>query len=282
MPGFQSALPVVWQAKDATRINEILNHAKVRPWIADAELGVIDFTQAINHPNVFVVLGEHGGFVVTRLLPGVFEVHTHVLPEGRGEWTDGFIQAGIRWLFSHTEAYEIVTRVPERHLPAKATTLRSGMTYEFTPDHDYVFRGKPGPVHVYSIRIQDWAARAPELEETGRWLHHRFAEEGTRLGLLGGGDGPAKERGWTWDALHADMPSHNRYVGATYHLALGGQALKGVNLYNRWALSSHRPTEFLARALPDNRVWFDHTELELLPDGDIRLELETETRSWAA
>ena len=280
---FQSKLPKIERVFEAARANEIINHPAVRPYVADLGSGAIDLAPVATHPDIFILLGEHGVFVLRRLMPGVLEVHTQVLPEGRGEWTDAFIQAGIRWVFTHTEAFEIVTRVPEGHLAAKATTIRSGMTYEFTPDSPYLFRGRLRPVHVYSIRLQEWASRAPEMEDTGAWLHERFAEEGERLGLVGEPRGEALERGIKWGELHEEKPSHNRYVGLAYHMALGGNAGRGVALYNRWALASHRPKHMQSRLLSTDPVciWFDHTELTLLSDGDIRLSLEREVTPWA-
>ena len=280
MSGFQSALPAVWQDKDASRINEILNHPKVRPWVADAENGVLDISDQVASEDVIVLIGEHGGFVLRRHLPGVFEAHTQILPSGRGEWANAFVQAGLRWMFCRTDAFDIFTRVPEGHLPAKALAVVNGFSYEFTADRPYRFLGKDAPVHTYSMRLQDWAAKAPEMEETGRWLHTRFAEEGERIGLLGGG---SNDRGLRWGPLHEDMPSHNRYVGLAYHMAYGGNVARGAALYNRWALASHRPVHLLARMLADSppRIWFDHTELRLLPDGDVALSLEQEVTPWA-
>lgn len=276
MPGFRSELPVIERATNSDRINAIVNHPKIRPWIAPREDGRIDLTAVAGLSSTVILLGEHGGFVLYQLLPGIYEVHTHVLPAGRGAWTDQFIQAGIRWMFTHTDAFEILTRVPKGHLSALATTVRAGMRYEFTSDFPYKFLGKDSKVDVYSFRLQDWAAVAPELEETGRWLHQRFDEEGLRLGLLGEWRGPARTENVRWSPVHDDMPAHNRYVGLVYHMALGGQVQKGVSMYNRWAKVCHRPSEFYAHTVSVNPpiVWFDHTEMALTEDGDIVLSLK--------
>ena len=89
MPGFQSQLPKVWRVHDVGRINEILNHPRVRPWVADAGEGAIDLAAQAESENVAIVLGEHGGFVVWNYGGGCWEVHTQVLPEGRGRWATG-------------------------------------------------------------------------------------------------------------------------------------------------------------------------------------------------
>jgi len=272
MSGFQSKLPHVWRTRDTGRINEILNHPEVRPWVADAGEGRIDLSSQVERDDVAIVLGEHGGFVVWHYGGGIWEVHTQVLPEGRGAWTRDFIQAGIRWLFTKTNAVEVLTRVPDQHSAARVAAIQAGMRYEFTPDRLYRFRGEEAPVHVYSMRLLDWAAKAPEMEETGRWLHSRFAEEGERLGLHTG-EGEARAAGVRWGPLHEDMPSHNRYVGLAYHSAMGKNAARGVLLYNRWAMASHRSPHMLARLVSEDppTLWFDHTTIQLQPDGDIRM-----------
>jgi len=170
MSVFQSKLPRIERVFEAARANEIINHPAVRPYVAALGTGEIDLAPVAAHPDIFILLGDYGVFVLRRLMPGVLEVHTQVLPDGRGEWTDSFIQAGIRWIFTNTDAFEIVTRVPEGHLPAKATTIRSGMTYEFTPDAPYLFRGRLRPVHIYSIGLPKkanawgwWASRRAKL-----------------------------------------------------------------------------------------------------------------------
>ena len=275
---FQSSLPKITRATDAVRINEILNHQSVRPLVSDTA-GAIDLSAVAGNPDIFILLGDHGGFVLTRLMSGVFEAHTQILPEGRGEWALSFVQAGLRWMFTRTEAYDILTRVPDGHLSAKALAVKTGFRYEFTSDHPYQFNGRTVSSDVYSIRLQDWAATAPELVEAGEWLHQRFAKEGDRLGLIDGSHGAAQAAGVRWQPMHDDMPSHNRYVGLTYHMGIGGNLARGVMMYNRWALISHRPAHLLARIVSENTVWFDHTTVELLPDGDIRMSLQIEKRA---
>lgn len=212
---------------EAAAINAILNHALVRPWVADVE-GPIDITSKIaNRANVLLV-GEYGGFFCFCLQPGVYEVHSQVLPAGRGRWMRAFADAGAAWMFERTDAYEIITRVPDGHIAAKALALGAGMRHEFCRPMECQFRGRLRDVHIYSFRVQDWMAMAPGLEEIGAWFHERLNEEARRLGI----QAPA----------HADDPQHNRVVGACWEMARHGQLAKSVLLYNRWSAVTRHAT----------------------------------------
>ena len=71
---------------DAARINEVVNHLEVRPHVGDPSYGVLDVAPLVARPEHWFLMGEHGGFLLSWSAPGVREVHTFVLPEGRGQW----------------------------------------------------------------------------------------------------------------------------------------------------------------------------------------------------
>ena len=209
----------VERALTAERINAIVNHPGVRPWVADGT-GPIDMTPIVSNTRNAVLMGDHGAILFLWFQPGVYEAHTQVLPEHRGQWTMRLIEACARWMFTRSDAIDIITRVPASHIAAKAATEGSGLKLEFTRPKGTLFRGKLMDVHLYSYSLWDWAARAPGIEETGRWLHGRMEQEAARLGM----DVPG----------HEDDPNHNRYVGAAAEMAFGKQGAKGVAFYNRW------------------------------------------------
>lgn len=218
----------------AERINAILNNEAVRPWVADASEGVLDVAPKVSNPDNVLLMGEgnFGAVFFLKLLPGVYEAHTQVVPEARGNWTHLLTEACVRWMFTRTDAYEIVTRVPEGHIAARAAALQQGLRHEFTRSNECRFRGRLVDVHIHSFRVQDWVSVAPGLTEKGQWFHGRLNEEARRLGIK--------------TPSHADDKNHNRYVGASLEMCENGQAVKGVGLYNRWALvSRHKPVQLL-------------------------------------
>lgn len=205
---------------DANHINQVLNHPEVREWVANDTDGVIDLTPAVSDQRNVLLMGEHGGCFFAQIQAGVYEVHTQVLPSGRGKWTRLLTEACARFMFTQTDAYEIVTRIPQPHVAARTAAQQQGMKLEFTRPGEVVFKNQRCDVDIYSFRLQDWAADARGMYSQGQWLHERMEQEAQRLGIT--------------IPTHEPDPNHNQYVGVAIEMAFGGQYLKAVNFYNRW------------------------------------------------
>lgn len=76
------------RSHDAARINAVVNHPEVRPHVGAPEIGELDLTELVERPEHWFLMGDHGGFMLSWSAPGVREVHTFVLPEGRGKWAE--------------------------------------------------------------------------------------------------------------------------------------------------------------------------------------------------
>lgn len=76
------------RSHDAARINAVVNHPEVRPHVGAPEIGELDLTELVKRPEHWFLMGGHGGFMLSWSAPGVREVHTFVLPEGRGKWAE--------------------------------------------------------------------------------------------------------------------------------------------------------------------------------------------------
>jgi hypothetical protein len=221
----------------AKRLNEILNHPDVRPWVADPAEGAIDITSAVRNQNNVLLLGAFGGCLCFKLAPGLYEVHSQFLPEGRGPWALAFVKAGAHWMFTNTDALEIVTRVPYGHQAARTLTVAAGMQLEFTRPDGCMFEGKLTPVDIYTMSLQHWLQKASSLIERGRRVHEEMYAQAKELGVK--------------DKPHADDPDHNRVVGAAFEMAMGGQLMKAIGAYNRWAtLSRHAPISLISATPP--------------------------------
>lgn len=71
---------------DAARINAVVNHPDVRPFVGPEDLGELDLAPVAARPEHWFLMGDHGGFLLSWSAPGVREVHTFILPAGRGRW----------------------------------------------------------------------------------------------------------------------------------------------------------------------------------------------------
>ena len=111
---------------DADRINYLSNHPDIRPHIGGDGASLIDVTDLVaDRDNIFLG-GEHGAFCCTWTAPGVYEIHTLVLPEGRGAWAAQFARCGRDYMAANG-ARHLWTMVHPDARNVKAFTLRSGL-----------------------------------------------------------------------------------------------------------------------------------------------------------
>lgn len=242
----------------AEALNAIVNDPHVRPWVAPGT-ETLDLTFQVENENNVLLVGRYGCCMFLQIQPGIYEVHTQVLREGRGAWTNALTEACVRWMFLRTNCFEIMTRVPNGHIAAKTAALARGMRYEFTRSAECLFRGRMLDVHIYAFRIQDWLASNPTgIQEIGAAFHDRLHAEAARLGVS--------------DPAHGDDENHNLYVGAAVQMVRAGLPVKGVLTYNRWAIvSRHEPIALVSR--DPAVVKIDHGLYVAFQDGDIRVTL---------
>lgn len=236
---------------NAERINAILNHPEVRPWVADGD-GPLDVTPQVKIPGTILLVGQFGACIFYNIMPGVFEVHSQCLPEGRGKWMAAFVKSVLQWMFIKSNCWEVVTRVPHGHVAAKALTLGAAFQREFTRDDQCVFRGKQVPVDIYRLSIHDWIENSVWAEESGSKFHDQLHAEAKRLGIT--------------TPAHEDDPQHNRVAGATVEMARNGQVVKAFMVYSRWAyLARHEPIFLLSEEPPIFKM--DIGNMKILPHG---------------
>lgn len=216
----------------ATRVNEVVNHEEVYPWVHGTVVGPLDLTPVVQDPRNVVLWGEQGGAVFIGLQPSIYEIHVQVLPNGRGRWALEMTQAVLRWMFTKTDAMEIVTRVPKGNIGAKVLAHKVGFTKEFDRPDGWVMDHKSVPVGVWSLQLQKWMATAPGLDKAGQKFHDMLVVEYGKMGKV--------------ESLHPEDPNHDRYVGAAVEMIHGGQPFKAMVFYNRWAkLSGYQEISLL-------------------------------------
>lgn len=238
------------RATSAERINAILNHPDVRPWVADVAEGKLDVSAQVADVGNVCLVGEHGAFFCFKFFPGTYEVHTQILPEGRGKWARDFAVAGAHYMFTETDCVEILTRVPEGHVSAAALSRAMGFRVQFSTPPECLFRGKRVPCTIYALTLQDWSLSVSEEQGAAfhEWLNQQV----------------------TVGQPHDPDPDHNRIVSIALDMIKGGQVMKGVIWYNRHAAACrHEPVALLS--LDPVRVRFDAGILTM-ESGEIRFE----------
>lgn len=239
---------------DAARFNEIVNDPTVRPFVADESDGPLDLSERISDRRNICLLGEHGAFLCFKYYDGCYEVHTQVLPIGRGSWAAAFAEAGAQFMFTKTDAIELVTRVPEKHLGAMRLACSMGFRTAMTTPPECKWQGELMPCRILSLTLQEWAAR-PLLPLTNRghlfhdWLHEKL---------------PNGEP-------HANDDEHNKVVGTCLEMIEGDQVVKAVVWYNRHAYAfRHEPIALLS--MDPIRIKFDAGILSRSDNGEIQFE----------
>ena len=69
---------------DAELVNSIVNDPSVRPHVGGDGTSYIDLTAIVEDDKNHAILGPHGGFLCTWSAPETYEIHTFILPDGRG------------------------------------------------------------------------------------------------------------------------------------------------------------------------------------------------------
>lgn len=205
----------------AERINAIVNHPDVRPWVGYAELGPIDLTQTIANPDNIFLMAEGGGFICVFQEPGIWEVHSQFLPEHRGENALKSAQDGMRYMFTRTPCVELRTKVPEGNVAAAALARKMGFVHQFTREGVWPTPDGMKSVRYFAITIDQWAGQCAALEASGEFFHDKL-------------EAAKAEKGATIP-LHAHDSAHDRYVGATVEMIAFGFIDKAMAFYRRWA-----------------------------------------------
>lgn len=112
-------------SNDAAEINAAVNHPAVRPFVGEPDAGVLDISPLIVPENLFP-FGEHGGFALIWTAPATREVHTFILPEGRGRWAVLAAREGIA-IAAAKGTRVLWTKIPPNSENVRSYAARMGM-----------------------------------------------------------------------------------------------------------------------------------------------------------
>lgn len=235
---------IVERSFDAERFNAILNHPDVRRGIGDAKVVRADVSELVANKDNVLLLGKHGGTLVIRLLPGIYEPHIAVLPEGRGTWIPRFLCQCRDWMFVNTDCFEILAFVPQTNDAVVRLAAHAGLMHEFELPEATEYLGEKTDVAIMGMRLQDWLLLAADLVEPGQFF---LAERVAR-------------------------PTYRHLaVGAMCEMIRAGQVAKGLTVYNRFALAAREPVATLLKSDPPT-IRFAGRPMVFSPDGSVYLE----------
>lgn len=221
--------PGIDRTMDATRLNAVANHPDVRPWLGGD--GPIDLTGLLANPANLAGVTEHGGFVAVAQGFGRYEVHSLFLPSRRAGETVQAMRAAVDYIFSASDAMELVTKVPDANRAAAGLAQLAGFLPLFTMPIPWT-GGQQVPVTCLSLSVDRWALRSAVTLQLGGWFHAAQAA--------------AKAQAQSTLGTHDDDDTHDRMAGAAILMVRAGQPRKATDVYNRWAtLAGYVPVVLL-------------------------------------
>jgi len=127
---------IVCDARDSAAINAVLNDPAVRPFIGLPDAGEVDISPLVVNPMNLFPFGEHGGFALLWTAPHTREVHTFILPSGRGRWAQQAAAEGIE-MARDAGTRTLWTKVPADapHVRAFASVMGMDPTGEAVTEH---------------------------------------------------------------------------------------------------------------------------------------------------
>lgn len=174
-------------ARDGKLLNAFANHPSIRPWLGGVVDGPLDWSIFLDDHNVYAFYGEHGGILCIPVMPGLYDCHMQVLPEGRGRWAVNLANEVFYRMFAQTDAMELVARIPEYNKAARGMMRLIGAHHECDQESGWVRNGEPVNVSWYSLTIHDWIRKDPHIRQVNICLGGHKGKThvfGKRLSLL--------------------------------------------------------------------------------------------------
>lgn len=219
---------MIRRTMNADFLNGCANHPEVRPWIGG--VGELDLTATAHNPaNICIQCGE-GAWIFMPLTSGTYEVHTLFPPEARGKPYFWGAKEAVRYMFTETEATELVTKVPISNAAALGAAKLLGWKERFKRESAW----EDGSSVSYRVfTIDDWSLSDKECLQRGQEFH-------------------AKLERVKGQSSHPEDETHDRMVGATFLMVRAGNMLKAVSAYNRWAIfAGYAPVQAISSKIMD-------------------------------
>lgn len=138
---------------DYKRINEIMTHPGVYPYISDDGSPTRNKFITIQSPEVYYLLWKGGVFMYVPINGITVEVHTCVLPKFQGKSLP-YAKASIKWIFNNTTYKKIMTHVPQNNRKAFVYAKKAGMVEEGYLTNSFMLNGEIMGQHILGVSCQ--------------------------------------------------------------------------------------------------------------------------------
>lgn len=146
--------------KDIDFVDRVLRDESVYPWISDdgsVSAGAFTTKPFFYNPSVYVLSpNQWSVFIFLPVNSCCFDVHSNVLPEGRGVKAIVAGKAVLNWMFQETKCLKVITSIPVFNAPAYALARRCGMTPEGKNRKSFLHKGVLYDQHMLGITEEEW------------------------------------------------------------------------------------------------------------------------------
>lgn len=210
---------------DHAFLQEIANRPDVRPTLGGGE-GFLDLSQIISRPGNYCFVNQDGGFLVVRLAPGTYEVHTIFGAAKNTRDLLELMQNATEYMFIETDCVVLQTKVAATNEGARWLCGMNGFEKTFERKDAWA---DGVDLYYYDLPLDRWArACYPTLQPVGVLFHEALEEARTSRGLA--------------SVSHRDDDVHDLMVGLAYRMIAAGNTAKAAATYNKWALlCGYRP-----------------------------------------
>jgi hypothetical protein len=115
----------VVRTTDAAYVNAVANHPAVRPHIGASAAGELDFGPIAANPANILLKLDHGLMMFIPVGDQTYELHTLLLPEGRGAKVLPAAASAFDYMFAHG-CDALTTYTPASNRPAALMARRAG------------------------------------------------------------------------------------------------------------------------------------------------------------
>lgn len=136
---------------DADPINALANDPAIRPFIGGDPSIPLDLTDSVKDRENVCLMGDHGGFLLIRTGKRVYEVHTMIRPEGRGQWSREAANMARDVMFDVFDAERLWTLVPREADNVRKFTEDAGLHVCGEGSIDYEDGKGPQMYDIYEV-----------------------------------------------------------------------------------------------------------------------------------
>ncbi len=159
---------------DKALVEGIVNHPEVLPLVSCDDAPPFDATPYLKDPHIALIV-DGGCFFGFWHGYGRVECHTAFLPAARGRKALREGRKAIDYMFTQTNCFELVTKVPQDNPAADWYAKAMGFRVLFERRDAWVKNGVTHPIRYYALDMDDWIIQGHFRRETGEAVNDCYA-----------------------------------------------------------------------------------------------------------